>query len=510
MQIDLPPFIILALAPFSPALETPKPPLIKTDTLSIDQALGEIRPAIDIPVDRDICPDGSISVSINRMADFRPRKIEKNCAFIKTVTEARNFLRKNSSEASFRAQFPELAGLVNFPPPTVSAARSSESEVLDDLFSMVDTGGADQPATSSSGADTQLERLHSALLEAVFSSPLFRQLESAWRGLELLCRQVPSGSKATVELWLVPVSQGNLPAVLEKLENDLAESPPDLILLDRALSNSARSMEELELTMNFAESMLAPTLIQIGPQFLELPNWSEIKKLPFIPSLLEGAEYGRWKTLREKPSAGWIMLCVGSVMGRTMLSSETGYEITSLTEKGPLWTGTVWGMAALCGRSLAIHGRPTCFANHSEIRLEGLPIAEGPVPSPVNPPLGTERIKDFRLAGINAPAFNGDQIFTLHSTSMDGGPFNLRLYLSRLIHFLIQLSTSRRAEFMELETDLTQAVSLFLQRQGYPAPHDLEIKAKPQYEGTIPLEISLTPGPEILPGNAPFSFGFNW
>ncbi|WP_421899615.1 type VI secretion system contractile sheath domain-containing protein [Maridesulfovibrio sp.] len=482
MHIELPPFKILVLAPFSPTLETDNPPRITTDPFSIDQALAELNPSLDISLDRNQFPAASINISISRMADFRPKNISRTPEF-KNITSQM---------------------LEDSPPPKQITPK--ESAVLDDILSMVDSG---QPEQSTTRPDLH-ERPKSELLQAIFADPAFRRMEAAWRGLELLARQVPSGSMGSVEFMLVPISENNLIPVLDKLDGELADSPPELILLDHSLNNSPRSMETLEKVMDFAESMLAPAMVAFGPQFFELENWAEADKLPFIPSLLEGAEYGRWKTLRQQPAAGWIMGCTGFIMARGMHTPEAGYEQTSLSERGPLWANSVWGAAALCARSLSGYGRGTIFADHSSTRLEGLPIAEGPKPSPISPPLGTERIKDFRQAGINILAFNGDQAFLLGATTIDGGPVNLRLYLSRLIHFLILLSTDKRKKFTDLEPQLIEALSLFLQQQGYPLPQDLNIKKGEPSGETIPLNISITPGPEILPGNVPISFGFNW
>ncbi|WP_320173331.1 type VI secretion system contractile sheath domain-containing protein [Maridesulfovibrio sp.] len=484
MHIELPPFKLLMLAPFSPTLETDNPPRINADPSSIDQALAVLNPGLDIPLDRNHFPAASINISISRMADFRPKNISR-------IPEFKNIISQMAEDS---------------PSPKRTTPTPKSSAVLDEIFSMVNSGQTEQ----STAASSQNERPKSELLQAIFADPLFRKMEAAWRGLELLSRQVPSGSKVSVEFMLVPISENNLLPIMDKLEQELTDSPPELILVDHSLNNSPRSMELLERVMDFAESMLAPAMVTFGPKFLELENWAVTDKLPFIPTLLEGAEYGRWKTLRQQPAAGWIIGCAGSIMGRTMHSPESGFEQTSLSERGPLWANSIWGAAALCTHSLSEHGRATLFADHSSTRLDGLPIAEGPRPAPVNPPIGTERIKDFRQAGINALAFNGDQAFLLGATTIDGGPANLRFYLSGLIHFLILLSTIKRKEFSNIEPQLTEAIALFLQQQGYQQPQDLGIKKGEQSGETIPLEISITPGAEILPGNAPISFGFNW
>ena len=483
MHIGLPPFKILALAPFSPALKTTQPPSITTDPLSIDHALAELNPTLDIQLDKNKFPTTSINISISRLADFRPKNLIKTPAF-KTIVEQ---MEKENPSATPRASSPQ------------------DSAVLDTILSMVASDQPQQPLNSSDEA----EQSKSSLLRTIFTDPAFRKMESAWRGLELLARQVPSGSKCNVELIIVPITEDNLLGVLTQQADSLSVSPPDMTLLDHSLSNSPLSIERLDKIMNFSEQILSPTFVDFGPKFFEIESWEKIDRLPFVPTQLEGAEYGRWKTLRQQPAAGWVIGCAGELMGRGMHRPEEGFS-SSLSEPDPLWISSVWGAAALCARSLAENGRPTLFANHASTRLDSLPLTEGRNPSPVTPSLNTERIKDFRLAGVNTFAFSGDQAFLLGAVSIDGGPANLRFYLSRLIHFLIQLSTEKRKSFTDLEPQLTEAVSLFLQQQGYPEPYDLSIKKGEPSTDSVLLEISITPGPEILPGNAPISFGFNW
>ncbi|WP_291326979.1 hypothetical protein [Desulfovibrio sp. UCD-KL4C] len=46
-------------------------------------------------------------------------------------------------------------------------------------------------------------------------------------------------------------------------------TPPDIILIDKEISNSPRAMTKVERVMDFAEAMLAPAIIGMGGDFLE-------------------------------------------------------------------------------------------------------------------------------------------------------------------------------------------------------------------------------------------------
>ncbi|WP_027722030.1 type VI secretion system contractile sheath domain-containing protein [Maridesulfovibrio zosterae] len=514
MNITQLPFCVLALAPFSPSLETDTPPVIRADTLSLNDAVAQLSPNIDIPIDKSICPDANIAISIKSMADFKPKNISKKTAFLKELTKAADYIKKGGAATDLNSKFPRIAQLIDIPAASPSGAAAAKTSAIEDILSMVDSG-TDSGTGSRSGNQSvisQIDSLHAKILQTIFSNPVFRSMESAWRGAQLLAMQAPSGTIPTVNLILVPLSDANCLPVFDQLETLLADTPPDLIVIDRSLSNSPRSMVELERIMTFAESMMAPAAVALGPQFFEISDWQELKSVRFIPGLLEGAEYGRWKTLVEMSGAGWTVPCVDSVMARPLYQPESGFSPRSFSETDPLWINAPWAIAALCVRSIAMHRRPTRFADRGSVRLEERPMTAGSEPSPLEMLPGTDRLADFKQAGIIALAGTKgrDQVFVTADITMDGGPLRFRLFLSQLINFLIHLSTVKRDEIENLESDLRTAISLFIQNMGLPEPDDLKVSAKEDTGTFIPLEISFSAASEILSGQSSFSFGFNW
>ncbi len=504
MHIKIPPFSIVALGPFSPELDTERPPVVTVNSLSLNDAVAAIAPTLNIPVDKKLCPDGNIAVSIRKMADFRPKNISKNTLFIKEILEAKAYV-KNGGTSDLETKYPRTAQLITFPKASQSSKSESKASAIDDILSMVDIGANETSSPISSGSTSvgnQIDDIHDKLLQTVFDDPNFRMMEGAWRGAELLTRQIPSGTKSTVNLTLIPLPKGDCIPVLDMLESELGDSPPDLILVDKSIINTPRAMIELERIMTFAETMLAPAAVPIGPKFLEISDWKELNSVRFIPSLLEGAEYGRWKTLRTQSGAGWIIPCVSGIMARP----------THQFESAPLWSSSAWALGALCCKSIATHGRPTCFSDRGSVRIENLPLPEGLNASPLEITLDSERRTDFKQAGIlpMVAAIGKDQVFVTTSITMDGGPLNFRLFLSQLTGFIIRLSETHNAEIVDIEIDLAKAISLFMQALGFSVPSDLKITAGENTNGSVPLEITFTPDSEILTGNKPFTFGFNW
>lgn len=512
MRIDDPSFSILALAPFSPALSLDEPPVFTVDLHSLDDALAELAPTVDISMDATICPLPSLQVEIKRMADFKPKNLVKNTPFLRELHEARESISGNGSPADLSVKYPRVAEMITFPAPS-SQETKAKSSAIDDILSMVDTGDEPSSGAALSGdIPDQIDTLTAGILATILADHDFRLMEQAWRGAQLVLRQAGSGTGTTVTMTLALLTQDAPSLVMDMLESDLADTPPDLILLDRNLSHSPLDMDILHRVMGLAESMLAPALIPMGTDFFGIPDWSRFDTLGFIPGLLEGAEYGKWKTMAESPGGGWLVPCVNGVLARPAHRAEAGFANRGFNETTPLFLSPAWGLAALCTRSIAEHKRPTRFNDRATVTLDGMPMTEGASPTSTELSLDRERLKDFKQAGITplTTAPGSDQVFVLANTTLDSGPLAFRLFLSQLTGFLIGLATHRSEEIEDLEYDLPQAISLFMQAMGLPAPDDLTVTTHEEQDGMTPLEISLTPPPEILPGGQRFTFGFGW
>ena len=502
------PYSILAVAPFSPALETTAPPVISVDSLSLDQAMEELRPSLDIPVDKVFCPDGSISLVFTSLADFRPKSLLKNVPFLNRIQSAQKFLRNGGTPSQLLSQFPDLAPFITLPPSgppseKAGAAAKQDTSSLDDILSMVATDQAVSAPAPAQGQDVlgQLGCIRETVLHAIFTNPEFRRMEAAWSGAKLVCRQVPSGAEHPMNITLVPLPKGDILSVIDHIESAMADAPPNLVLLDREFGATPRDMAVLERLMECADALLAPVVFSVGPRFLGIESWAEIDKAGFIPSRLEGAEYGRWNTLREWPSAGWMVPCCPGIMARAMH--------TDVAEREPLMMSACWGVGALCAKSLATLGRPTRFSDRATVFLEGLSLWNNT--SPLENLLDTSRLSAMQQAGILplASVKERDQVFAVGSKTLSHDMLPFRLFLSLLITFLMQQATTRKEEYENVETDLAKAIGLFVQDMGIDAP-EITVTAHGNKEGLTPLEIRFSHQPEIIPDPDGFTFGFNW
>ncbi len=169
-------------------------------------------------------------------------------------------------------------------------------------------------------------------MTAIFSDETFRDLEAAWRGIELITKQGPAGAAKDTRLSIVNTSRDNLIRTLRELGEMCENDPPDLILIDFLFDNSPVSMELFEEAASFAQNLIVPTVVNASAGFLGLKNWNEIDRLPLIAHYIEdNPVYAKWLKLRKDPRANWLVaacnnLCVREAYGKDPDSRSVFFE----------------------------------------------------------------------------------------------------------------------------------------------------------------------------------------
>lgn len=502
MSTPAAPLHILAIAPFSPSLEAAAPPLSATDSASLDAAMGKLAPTLDIALEKRLCPEGFLRLTLRNLSDFRPERLALLSPLLAELQSARDMAASGTPQETLERRFPlacKAAGLTAANPtcPAQSAGitpgATGAAPLLDELLGMVETTGGGVTEAELPDLVARIGCHLEALLHAIRLTPAFRRMEGAWRGARLLLNQLSPESAGTARLTLLPLPSGDVLPAFDTAEELLAAQPPDLIVLDLPLANTPRAMAVLERAMDLAESLLAPLALPVGPGFLGLNGWEGLSEARFIPALLENPEYARWRTLCARPGAGWIAPCI--------LPEGSGAE-----ERGAAWL-----FGALCARSMAVHGRPYRFDDPGSVRLkDAQEFSSRYAPGALRPDVA--RLDEFARAGM-LPLLGGQdwsRAQAMGANAMDGGPLRLRLLLSMLTGLLIRLADGPREGFADIPGGIAQALADHFQAQGLPVPDDLEVTAGEPRGGATPLSISFTPDAEILPARAKVAFGFSW
>jgi len=525
MDIPYKPFTILAIGPFAPIPQGPyQVRIIPVDTPN--EALRLLQPALWVPVPKEICPEGGVTVSPEKIRDFTPDGMLESVGYARDLSDAQTFIRKSASGGTspgaiadeVRGRWPHLPLDLSFQAqPTKPAARNR----VDDILSMVATGA--QSAAPAVGAleggpaawSAAIDALLGELLTAVFSDGAFRAFEAAWRGIEVVAKQGPAGGAKETHLSLVNASRENLADTFDQLAKALEMDPPDLVLIDIPFDNSPVSMELLEAAAAFAEGIIAPTVVTASAGFLGLSDWTELDRLPYLRHHVEDNPiYAKWNKLRSLSEANWLVAACNGFLVRSPYGRQSAPRGVSFEEASLPWISPVWALGTLAAQSAASFGWPSRLSDGENIRLEGLGLHafEGGDQASTEAVFSVDRLRQFGEIGL-APVAGvamRDIAFMASALTVSGESLAFALFFSRITGFLIRLREEYGTSMSdEGEASIGQALETFFRRLGGRLPGDLSVKGS--VEGGRPsFEISLTPPAAIVPASRRITFTFAW
>jgi predicted component of type VI protein secretion system len=524
MQIPQLPFNILVLAPFCPTPATGwKPELINVDLSGMDEAMAALGPNFIVPVEKELCPEAGLTLRITRYQGFKPEKLIQEIPYLQRINEAARFVAEQrgsgataaSITARLQADWPEL-------PLDYSVdqdAHGAPSGEIDDILSMIAMPGGSSTAQTKVSKDltSQLDRLLSELMGAVYRNDQFRTYESAWRGLEVLLKQGGVKEGQGVRLTVTAVSEDNLAEALEQLMILQANDPPNLVLIDLPFDSSARSTELLTKVCEFSETLLAPTVCWAGSRLFYLDDWQGLKKIQYLKHHLEDAAYAKWRKLKDLSGANWVTMAINRFMVRTPYGPEHQAKGVSFEETTPLWISPVWAIGTLTVQSLKEFGWPSRFTDYAHLTLKELPTLnthrEGPGSAEML--IDENRIGEFLEIGLTPllGPVRKDFVIAPKETTLSGGSLKFQLFTSRVLQFLFwaQENLSSDINGTDIAAGLTAAFARYWERTGHQPPEDLKISAgNTTVNDRIPLTITMTPPTSVLPGGHRLEFTFSW
>jgi len=529
MRIPTIPFTVLALAPFCPGQEdigSSKP--VAVDLFSMDEALEHLEPTIYIPVPRNVCPAGSLTIRFKGIKDFKPDRIIANNDYLKGIHDAgqfiaeavRNGIPARDIAGKILTVWPDLpieTTVMDTDDPQQSDKQSTSR--VDDILSMVAVPASPQPTTSAGATQwkVQCDELLSTLLEYVFDNADFRTCEASWRGIELLVRQGKIKEGEGLFVHAVPVTSDGLANTLEKLSTDLIANPPNFVLVDVPFDNTVRSINILDKVITFAETLMVPTVCWITPGFFNMNTWDDLRQVPYLKHHLEDAAYAKWRKLKELPGSHWTAITCNRFLTRFPYTRDNGKGAVSFQEKEPLWLSPVWALGTLICQSVSHFGWPCRFTDYMNINLADLALidSESDIPTSTEMILSENRLAEFVEVGIT-PLQSGkgkDSAFIPKEVTRAGGSLKYQLFVAKVLGFLwwCRDNMDREIRTGDIGTNLTTAFDLFWQNTGQPTPDDLEITAgTAEGDESIPLTIRMTPPRSVLTGGHALEMTFLW
>ena len=449
-------FSFLILAPFLDPERSEPGKIVSVSTL--EEAFENLQPTLYLPLPDGLAQEKGISLCFKRLKDFRPQEIV--------------------------AQIPWLKG------ETTQKEEPPLQEGLEALLSKVALPEEREEARAS------------GIMEFVYGNEKFRNLEAAWRGLRLF---LSGGLPENVSVLLVPIGLELLAETLEDLLPRLANDPPSIILIDFAFQAVPYHFELLKQLARLAENLLCPAVVWVGPGFLHLKDWEELKRLPYLPHHLEAAPWAPWHTLKDQPIGEWITMILNRIILRHPYGQERSSGPLLFKEKEPLWGSPIWPLALILKESLNRHGWPFHLTAQEGVRLEGLELE-------INFP--EKRLSQFLEADLYplaASPYTGEVFFPKLKT-LRGMPLAFQLLVSRMSHFLIFLRSRTAVELSSAE-EITQYLQREIERlwegTGRERPEEMRIEAQKAAEGFL-VTIELRPPRTLLPLREPVIFRFLW
>ncbi len=528
MKIPKIPYTILALAPLGPmGSGGHSQPIVTTDLGSLDEAMQTLGPQISIAAPDDIYTGGRFTLKLKAIKAFKPDELIKTNPDLKRIWDAGQHIEKAmrsgvsapSIAQQIKNDWPDLPLDVSV---RESSANQKASSGVDDILSMVALpSDAATPSAGGSGPaqwKAQVDALLAQLMELIFDDPQFKTYEAAWRGVHSLLKQGPIREAEGIQVKITPVNADTLETVLKRIEKELAQDLPDLILIDLPFDSTQVGIDRLTKTAEFAETMLTPTVGWIPPGFLHIKHWGELKKLPLLKHHLDEFSFAKWRKFQASSACHWLGLTCNGYLGRDPYGDDNPPRRVHFKEKEPLWLSPVWAFGALCAQSINRRGWPARFTQYLETRLTDLPVGayDGAAPIATETALDEDRVRQFVECGVTplVGQLNKDIAMMPREAAVSGISLRSQLFTARIFHFLFWLQENLEPEdaVSDPASIVAQGLTLFWRQTGSEPPSDLEVRTETQggADENAFLVIAMTPPSDLWPGSERLEFTFNW
>lgn len=381
---------ILVLGGFSgrrSASSTQQHRVLNIDCDNLEQRMRQLSPSLDLSVGENV--DFKLHIEFSELEDFHPdklydrvelfdelRNLRTNLSNPQTFAEtARSFTGETALPSSRSEPSPEtgsssFADLLNKPGIQDRSAVQTHPVVAALIRKFVTSNMVDEPGEQDrllQSVDTTL----SIQMRQILHHEDFQALESAWKGLDFLVRELELG--AELSLHILDLSKQQLAAEL---------SSPDL-KVDSALYKTlvteagVPGTEPWNLVVglyNFAMSDLshlssiANLARRAGTTFM---TGLSVQRLPSEPD-------PGWETMQHSQGASNLCLCTPGFLLRLPYGTNTGeidrFEFEEMPQP-PIYGHYLWGNAALvCAALIAKSLGCDELCPGSITQLDGLPV----------------------------------------------------------------------------------------------------------------------------------------
>jgi len=292
------------------------------------------------------------------------------------------------------------------PPPPPETPPKAGSSGIGSAISAIG-GGAGARQTDLSAARMAAQGVVDRQLDAVLHHPQFREVEAAWRGLQLLAAK--GDMRAPFRIEVLDAARDALTDVFHEHVYEVeyagrGESPLSLAVVDYRFSRKSADLAVLEQLAAEAEAIQAPVVASLETDFFGV----EAKKLAGMtnPRSLFDEGFAEWNGKRKADATRWLVCGYNRLLLRAPHRPSRKRGPYTEGVAGPedlLWGNAGWAIALAAAGSTSRTGWPTQLAGYQDGELADMVVwhEEGRDPAgPTEVALSEDCVEDLAAQGI--------------------------------------------------------------------------------------------------------------
>lgn len=386
-------FKLLVMGDFSGHRSTVLTPVghhaLSVDCDNLEQRVHQIGPALDL----SFCdsPASSLHIEFARLEDFHPdslydrvelfselRNLRKKLLNPRTFAEAARSITGDEVHTSPRPEPPTVTGsdtfanLLGKPVIQDRTAAQPHPAVARLIRKFVSPHIVEESAPEQGRLVESVDEAVSGQMREILHHDDFQALESAWRGVDFLVRELELDSELSIHLLDLPKSRW----VAELPESGLSEDSAlyKTLVTDAGGTPGTEPWNLIVGLYNFAMSDI--DLLNSIADLARHAGTTFITGISY-PGLLVEPDPG-WESLRQSQGAANLCLCTPGLLLRLPYGASTDeidrFEFEEMPA-GPVHEHYLWGSAALvCAALIAKSLGHDDFRTGGITQLDGLPV----------------------------------------------------------------------------------------------------------------------------------------
>ncbi len=503
------------------------------DKNRFSELLQELSPSLSFSVENTLTAEPKhldVDITFENIKDFAPDNIAAKVPFLSSLLEIKNTLKKyHSGEIDKNSLLPYLSNnqvpiqirsiLSSITGKNIStdsapqqqasandnAKDNNKASSLDNILNMTEPSAEEnnessQPPPSlnkpidglmqglSEGLSTDIsnkdvdsisgtiDSILAKQISTIIHHPDFIALETAWKELKFLVDH--TNFREGVKIDVIACAKNNLCETLHHKTFqpawDNVSMAPDLIVSCHSLNNTAVDFEIAENLAKFGQSTQTPVITWAGPGFFNVNNYPELgTKVPSLSELLKGTGYEKWRGLRDKSEADWLIItansfCLRNTYGKEGIKTKTfTFEEHTTPENLPCGSASI-AIASILSETFSIMGTEQILEKKGNPFLETLNVFiikdnhNNSIPSTCIVPLVSDQVWDMADSGLMPiNSIKNDSKIIMASTnsySNDDTSISSMILAGHISRILINIALNNRDVSEEKTQDVANAV----------------------------------------------------